>query len=131
MSVATYREGAEVRSFPTNANFASSRYRAVRGTGTDTDVIVNGASKPSGLLSVNVADYSSETDGRVDVVTRGPAVGVADAAIAFDVPVMATTLGRLTTGTDGNWCLGFSKGTPAAQGEEFEVEINPFFLETT
>ena len=133
MSVALQLPKSVVLSFPTDADFSSSRYYAVKSTGLDTDVSPNATAKATGFLTANVADFSTGSGRRCDVIVEGGARAVAAAAIAFDVPVMVDTAnpGKVITATDGLWACGYSRGTPAADGDEFPIEVSHFFYEIT
>jgi len=136
MSVALPLPKPVVQSFPTDADFSTSKYLAVKSTGADTDLQTDPSNaatgKTTGFLTANVRDYSALPAGaRVDVVTEGGARVIAGAAIAFDVPVMVDATSRVVTASDGNWSCGYSKGTPGAAGDEFAIEINHFYYEVT
>lgn len=131
MSIALHLPASVVISFPTNADFSSSRYLAVKSTGTDTDLDATPATKATGFLTANVANFSTGSDRRCDVIVEGGARAIAGAAIGFDVPIMVATGGKVVLATDGFWACGYSRGTPAADGDEFPIEVSHFYYETT
>lgn len=116
---------------PTNADFSSSKYRAVICSGTDTDVAANGTAPITGFLTNSVKDYSALTDAKVDVAVEGRVRAVAGAAIAMNALVMPTTGGKVITATDGNYACGRALSTPAADGDECLILICVAFHETT
>lgn len=117
-----------IDSFRSQTDLSASAFRCVKyDGGDDLQIADDGASAPLGLLR---RDPKNGADGNAayvaeDLVLGGPARAVASAALAtVGTRVRPTTGGKIAAAAAGEWSIGYTMQTAAADGDHVRIWVD-------